>query len=189
MNTPAHLLFGAALFARPSRPGTPVAAVLGSLVPDLSLYFMAATSIWVLGIPAERVFRELYFSDEWQAVFAVDNSIPLWSVLLAFALWRQKPILVAFASAGLLHLACDLSLHNEDARRHFWPLSDWIFRSPLSYWDPRHHGRVVAPLEMAFAILWTAILWRRFTGWRARTFFGALLALELAPHLMFHYLL
>ncbi|WP_284164009.1 cobalamin biosynthesis protein CobQ [Frigidibacter sp. SD6-1] len=189
MNTPAHLLFGAALFARPSHPGTTVAAVLGALVPDLSLYLMATASIWLMGIPAERVFRELYFSTEWQAVFAVDNSIPLWGIVLAFALWRGRTAVIAFAAAGLLHVTCDLVLHNEDARRHFWPVSDWMFRSPVSYWDPRHHGQIVAPVEMALAILCTAWLWRRFSGWRARAFFAALLALELTPHLMFHYLL
>jgi hypothetical protein len=185
MNTPAHLIFAAAAFARPGKPAVCWAAVLGGLAPDISLYTMVGWSIFVLGIPARVVFDELYFSDGWQAVFAVDNSLPFWGIALALGVWRRWPVLVAFAGAGVLHLAFDLPLHNEDARRHFWPISDWVFRSPLSYWDPRHFGQFVAPVEVAACIALAVVLWRRFVGWQARALIAAVLVLESAPAVMF----
>lgn len=185
MNTPAHLIFGAAAFGKPDNPRVTMAALLGGLAPDLSLYLMVGWSIWVLGIPAQTVFDTLYFSDLWQDVFAVDNSVPIWAAFLGLALWRRWPAGVAFAGAGLLHLAFDFPLHNEDARRHFWPLSNFVFHSPVSYWDPQHHGRIAAPVEMLVCLGLLVLLWRRFQGWKARLWIAALGVLELAPGIMF----
>jgi hypothetical protein len=161
------------------------AAVLGALVPDLSLYLMASWALYVQGIAPEVVFGQLYFSPAWQDVFAVDNSIPLWALLLLAGLALRSPVAVAFAGAGLLHLAFDLPLHNEDARRHFWPLSDWVFRSPFSYWDPRHHGQIVGPIEIAACVTLCVVLWRRFKSRLARVLIALALFAEAMPGLMF----
>ncbi|MGB3147978.1 MAG: cobalamin biosynthesis protein CobQ [Paracoccaceae bacterium] len=189
MNTPAHLILGTTLFGRPGMKGVPLAAVLGSLAPDISLYLLSFTSIWVLGISPSRVFDELYFSAAWQQVFAIDNSFVLWGMLLAYAIWQQKLLLRVFASAGLLHLLCDFFLHNEDARRQFWPLSDWVFRSPFSYWDRHHHGAVIGPMEMAMCAALSILLWRRFPRPFHRMLIVLLLGMEILPGLLFRYLL
>lgn len=189
MNTPAHLIFGAAAFARPNAPVTSAAAVFGALVPDLSLYILVTWSLYVQGISAQTVFDQLYFSPDWQAIFAVDNSIPLWGCVLILALLLHRPALTAFAGSGLLHLAFDLPLHNEDARRHFWPISDWVFRSPISYWDPQRYGHVVGPIEMAVCVVLSVLLWRRFQGRVARGLILAGLTAELLPELMFRFML
>ena len=180
MNTPAHLIFGLAAFGRPGRRRVTAAAVAGGLAPDLSLYLMAGVSIWVMGIPARTVFRELYYSDAWQAVFAVDNSFPVWGLLLAIGLWRGWPALRAFAGAGLLHLAFDLPLHTHDARRHFWPLSDWRFESPVSYWDRAAHAGIVAPLELGASALLTGVILWRFRSAAVRIGALLLLAMEMS---------
>lgn len=185
MNTPAHLIFGAAAFARPNDRAVNVATLSGALLPDVSLYLLASWSLFVLKIPPETVFGELYFSPAWQNIFAVDNSIPLWALGLALGLLTRNRIVIAFCGAGLLHLAFDLPLHNEDARRHFWPLSDYVFRSPVSYWDPHRHGRVTAPIEMAVCLVLSVVLWHRFHGTFARTFILIGLVVELLPGLMF----
>lgn len=109
MNTPAHLIFGAAAFGKPGRPDVTAAAVFGALLPDLSLYLMVSWAMFVRGIDARVIFDELYFSEAWQAVFAVDNSMPIWGIALALGLWRRWPVLTAFAGAGLLHLVFDLA--------------------------------------------------------------------------------
>jgi membrane-bound metal-dependent hydrolase YbcI (DUF457 family) len=70
--------------------------------------------------------------------------------------------------SALLHAACDLLTHEEDAHRHLWPLSGWRFASPVSYWDPAHHGHLFAPLEMAAVLVAVALLWRVHPGRRAR---------------------
>ena len=129
---------------------------------------MAGVSIFVLGVPAQVVFNQYYYSPAWQQVFALDNSFVLWGVGLALALWARNSVFAVFAASGLLHIAFDFPLHNEDARPHFWPLSDWVFVSPVSYWDPAHYGEVVGWIEWAACALCLVILWRRFTDWMSR---------------------
>lgn len=179
MNTPAHLLVGSAFFSSEDRRGTYLAALCGAMTPDLSLYVMVAVSIWGLGIPAQTVFNEYYYSDAWQSVFAVDNSFVLWGLLLAFALWRGWPRLIAFASAGLAHLALDFPLHTHDARQHFWPVTDWVFESSFSYWDNAAHAGVIGPLEFTLALGCAVWLFRKFRHWGIRIATLVLLMMEL----------
>lgn len=161
MNTPTHLLIGVAVFGRAHKPALTTAALLGALAPDLSLYLMIFWAVYLQGKPHHEVFDQLYYSDAWQAVFAVDNSFILWGIVLGVAIWRRWPLLLGFAGAAFLHLLCDFPLHGEDARRHFWPLSDWVFHSPVSYWDRRHYGGIVGALELGVALAMIVILWRR----------------------------
>ncbi|MEO1239825.1 MAG: cobalamin biosynthesis protein CobQ, partial [Pseudomonadota bacterium] len=74
MNTPAHLILGVAAYGHPDARSTTLAALLGAFAPDLSLYAMSIYAMRVQGISAQRVFDELYYSDAWQQVFAIDNS-------------------------------------------------------------------------------------------------------------------
>lgn len=181
MNTPAHLIFGAAAFAKPEAPRVTLAALLGGLMPDLSLYLMAGWHLYILGTSPHIVFNVLYFSDTWQAIFAFDNSFIVWGALLGFALMSRSPVFVAFAGAGLLHLALDFPLHNDDARVHFWPVSDWRFISPVSYWDRQHYGGIVGPLEMLASLICLTLLWRRFVALPARAVIISAGCLQLLP--------
>ena len=178
MNTPAHLILGLAAFGRAGRPRVSAAAALGGLAPDLSLYGLAGGAL-ALGVPPRRVFGELYFSDGWQAVFAVDNSVFVWGAALALGLRTGRAWLAAFASAALLHLACDLPLHAGDGRPHFWPLSSWVFDSPLSYWDVSHGARWVAPSETGLALAAAAWCWTWLRAWWARGLLAAAVAAQL----------
>ena len=162
MNTPAHLLLGAAVMGRKEAPRLMWAAMLGGLLPDLSLYLMGGVSIYVLGIPPMVVFRELYYSAPWQTVFAVDNSFFVWGALAGLAVWRRSGWGIALTGAAILHLCLDLPLHHDDGRAHFWPLTRWIFESPYSYWDTRHGAGWIGPAEaLVAAASALVILWRR----------------------------
>lgn len=161
MNTPAHLLLGAAAFGKQDAQRVTTAALVGSLLPDLSLYILTAVCVFIMGIPASVVFDELYFSDSWQAVFKVDNSFVVWGAFLALALASGKAWFIALCAAGLLHLGTDFPLHNDDARAHFWPITDWRYISPVSYWDTQHHARWVAPLELIMSVCLAVLLWIR----------------------------
>ena len=172
MNTPAHLIFGAAAFSRKERKGSLPAALIGSFAPDFSLYAMVAVSIYGMGIPAQTVFREYYYSDAWQQVFAIDNSFVLWGGLLGLALWRRWYLIAIFASAALLHLALDFPLHTHDARMHFWPISDWVFHSPFSYWDNRAYAGVFGPIEAGVSVALTLVLIRRYESLGLRALFS-----------------
>jgi hypothetical protein len=165
MNTPAHLLLGAAVMGRNGAQPLIWAAFVGAMLPDLSLYVLAGVSLRVLQIPADRVFNELYFSDLWQGIFAVDNSFIIWGLLLAIACWRRIPWAIALTGAALLHLALDFPLHHDDGRAHFWPLTWWVYESPISYWDRSHGAGWIAPVEAAAASIAAVVLWVRKPGW------------------------
>lgn len=179
MNTPAHLLIGAAVFGRGDNRKVTLSALVGALLPDVSLYLMAGISLYVLNIPPRIVFDELYFSDAWQTVFAIDNSLFLWGALLALSLWQRSAWATALTGAALLHLCLDFPLHHDDGRPHFWPVSVWVFESPLSYWDRRQGAMWVAPLEAVACCAAAIVLWRQNSGIAFAAFVGVLLAVEL----------
>lgn len=181
MNTPAHLIFAAAAFARPYDRKRTVAALAGALAPDLSLYVMSITALYVLGLSPHYVFDTLYFSDAWQTVFAADNSFVIWGAAFALAWWFGAQNAMVFAASGLMHLALDFPLHHDDGRPHFWPVSDWVFQSPISYWDQAHHAGIVGPIEMAVSLILCLVLMRRFTSLRSRVLIGGLAAVQLFP--------
>ncbi|MEM6740453.1 MAG: cobalamin biosynthesis protein CobQ [Pseudomonadota bacterium] len=148
-------------------------AALGSLLPDLSLYVLAGVSLFLLRISPERVFSELYFSPAWQSVFSIDNSLVIWGLGFLLALTLQSTPWMAFSTAGLLHIASDMALHNDDARPHFWPITDWVFESPISYWDSQHHAALVAPFTVLAMLLSAYVIWQR---WPKMSIRGAVLA-------------
>ncbi len=185
MNTPAHLIVGAAAFGRRAQPRITIAAIIGALVPDVSLYVLSAWFIGVKGVSAQVVFNELYFSDAWQSIFAIDNSFLLWGALLGVAVGRRSGVGIAFTGAGLLHLLTDFLLHHEDARQMFWPLSTWVFRSPVSYWDRRHYGQIFGPIEVAVSLVLCAVLWRRERDRRLRMVVVLLALAEVVPGVVF----
>ncbi|MEM1144581.1 MAG: cobalamin biosynthesis protein CobQ [Pseudomonadota bacterium] len=186
MNTPAHLLLGAAILARPHRRGSLTAALAGSLAPDLSLYLMVGWHLGVVGTPAEIIFRDLYFSERWQTVFAVDNSIFLWLGIFALGVHLARPWLRTFAATALLHIAFDFPFHAGDGRPHFWPLSRWVFDSPISYWDNAHFGWLLGPAELALAGVLLILLIRRFRSASYRALFALLFAMEAGSSGVWH---
>ncbi|MCA0270470.1 MAG: cobalamin biosynthesis protein CobQ [Proteobacteria bacterium] len=181
MNTPSHMLIGAAVFARPLVPATLVAALAGGLAPDLPMFVMVVWSTRLAGVPEHEVFSTLFFSESWQTVFAVDHGFLVWGALLGLAIWRRDLILRAFAGAGLLHAAVDFLTHNDDARRQFWPVSDWVFRSPVSYWDARFYGDIFGVFEVTLVVALTAVLCLRLGRWRERVLLIAIAALVVVP--------
>lgn len=185
MNTPAHLIFGAAAFGRPDSTKITLAALFGALAPDLSLYVLASVSMFILQIPARTVFNELYFSDAWQLVFSIDNSFILWGIALGLAVWTKTRWTIAMTGAALLHIAFDFPLHHDDGRAHFWPLSNWIYESPVSYWDNNHFGHIVAPIEIAVCLGLCVYLWRKFSALWARIGICVLALAEAAPAILF----
>lgn len=181
MNTPAHLIFGLAAFGKPDLPKITAAALAGAMIPDLSLYLLSGWHLLVLGTAPEIVFGELYFSDLWQGIFRIDNSFIVWGVLLGLGLVAKLRWLIALAGAALLHIGLDFPLHHDDGRAHFWPLSNWIFQSPVSYWDRNHYAGIVAPIEIGLALVLCVVIWRRFKGWLIRGLTVALGAMEALP--------
>lgn len=180
MITPSHMLMGAALFRR--RRGTAWAAAAGGLLPDVPSFVLVLAAA-VQGRGFEEIFGTLYFSESWQLIMAPSHSVPLWSVALLLGWARRSELTLAFAVSGLLHQATDFLLHADDAHRHLWPLSDWRFESPVSYWDPRFHGDLFAPVEIALAAGFAWLLLRRFPSPWLRVGLALLMVLYLGQYL------
>lgn len=152
MNTPAHV--AASLLVWRNRPGwwSAAAVTVGAVLPDLPMFGFYAYQKMV-GSSERQIWNKLYFSDDWQLLFDVFNSIPIAvALIVAFHLLGFR-LGVLLAASALLHMICDLPVHNDDAHRHFLPFTNWRFESPLSYWDPRHFGAVFVWIELGFAIL------------------------------------
>jgi hypothetical protein len=170
MMTQTHLLIASGLFIRAGQPKRNMAVIAGALAPDVVIYVLFVYAV-ITGIPQSTLWNETYWAESWQAWVAVGNSAPLYGGLLLTSLlvaapkdgrarWESLPAL--FALAALTHLAADLPLHNDDAHSHFWPVSDWRFQSPFSYWDRDHHAGVLAPLELLLGFGLLTLLFRRF---------------------------
>ena len=171
MFTQTHLLVGAAFFARPSDRAVAGAGVAGAVLPDADVWAMFVIER-LRGASSCGIFHYRYWQEPWTTVQMVVNSIPLWLALLAMALaiWffaKGRPRfaglwLAAFAASALFHVGADFLLHHEDARAQWMPFSDWVFRSPVSYWDPNYFGRIFMPFEIALGLSLAAIIGARF---------------------------
>jgi hypothetical protein len=86
------------------------------------------------------------------------------------------------ACAVLVHLSLDFPFHAADAHKHFWPLTDWRFHSPLSYWNDHHHARWVGVLELGLVLISMAVLWQRFhSRWVRAALLAGLTSLAAVP--------
>jgi hypothetical protein len=167
VNTPAHVAINSYLLGRGAfaRFAWPIA--LGALLPDLPMFAFYAYQRGWLHAPERAIWAHTYFLPHWQAFFDAFNSLPLIALAASLAWRANRPAWLACLASMALHAVADLALHNEDAHGHFWPFSDWHFRSAISYWDPRRHGAVFAGLELAASVAACLALWRRGGAWRA----------------------
>lgn len=185
MNTPAHLIFGFAAFGNPNRRAVTAAALAGAFIPDLSLYALAGWELLIQGTDPQIVFGQMYYSESWQAVFRIDNSFVIWGLLLVIGVMARCGVLIALCGAALIHLVLDFPLHNDDARAHFWPLTNWKFISPVSYWDPKYYGHIVGPIEVAMVLAASIYAWRKFKTRLMRALIVLLAIIEAAPLIIF----
>lgn len=184
MNTPTHLLVSASLFARPDARWRNGATLLGALVPDVAIYVLWGGAR-AAGYSEAAVWSVLYPGALWQTIVTIGNSAPLYATMGVVGAMLRRPLVGLFALAALSHLALDLPFHAADAHAHFWPLTDWRFQSPLSYWNPNHHGDIVRLVEIALALGLVAVLWRRFHSRPGRACLCAALALYVAVPVYF----
>ncbi len=184
MFTQTHLLVGAAAFARPGARVIALAWLIGAVLPDADVWAMFVIER-LRGASSCEIFHYRYWEAPWTTVQMIVNSIPLWLVLLGVGLalgqiargrLRGAGVwLSVFSGSALLHVLADFLLHHEDARAQWMPFSDWVFRSPVSYWDPDHFGHLFMPFEIALGLILTAIIGARFRRTKVWAGLGVLL--------------
>lgn len=211
MMTQTHLLVAGALFCQPERPTRQNAAVLaGAMAPDVAIYllFFWATAS---GIPQRVLWDDIYFSEPMLTFTAIGNSAPVYMAVLIMGMAMVRPaaaaaggtgyapqtgfgrilaphtsnVMILFALAALTHLAGDLPLHADDAHPHFWPITDWRFFSPVSYWDNNHHAGWVQPLEVLLGLALSVVIFRRFKPLWVRVATGLLMVAYVAVPVFF----
>jgi hypothetical protein len=160
MITPSHMIYSWAIAKAtkkvPDKRRT-LAFVAGGVVPDLPTYAFFFVNTFLLGTSQQLMWDMLYFDSVWSPFITLSHSLILWPIILLFAAILKKNLLKYFAVSALLHVAIDFFVHHDDAYRHFWPLTDWKFFSPVSYYDPQYFGYWV---NMSDSILVVALL-----GW------------------------
>ena len=176
MNTQTHIIMGAALFGRPA-PRLAIAGALGGLIPDLPMLIIII-GLRVLGYPLSEIFGKIYWEYWWQVSNAIGHSFILWGAVLIISLLAKDRnwagFGVALSGSALLHSIIDFLCHRDDAHMHFWPLTEWRFRSPISYWDNAYYGTQFSLFEAALGLVFIIVLWRRYS----QKWIKALLALS-----------
>jgi hypothetical protein len=155
-------VFDGATSRASSRPATTLgrlnaAIFLGALSPDLPLYLFFSWYTFIERASQRLLWSEYYFLPFWQRVFDLSHSFPLWGAGLAAGIWLKRRELYLFMAAGLMASVQDILLHHDDGHAHFFPLSDYRFASPVSYWDPSHYGAEFSLIEataVTVAALW-----------------------------------
>lgn len=179
MNTVAHMVIASAALARRDAPRRNTAILVGALAPDASMFVFFAWSRFQ-GWSGDETWNVQYWMEPWQTLGAISNSFVIFGVALILALWRKWLLLAVLSGAALLHIGLDFPLHADDAHRHFWPLTDWRFQSPVSYWDPDANGLIGGAIESVCALAALFVLWLRFSELKWRVLFSLLAALQIS---------
>lgn len=148
MHTPGHVLLNLALLG--NIVGHEGAVVAGALVPDVPIVVLYLRER-LRGTPTETIWSVCYQRKHWLAVIHGAHSTP-------GCAWDLYRLAHARSICDVLFLQCigTRSVRLPTARRGCppspVPLSNYRFISPWSYWDHRHHGRVVALIEAVVAV-------------------------------------
>ena len=165
MNTPSHTILNLALLTESPRNPLAVAVLAGAILPDLPMF---ALYIWAKGIrrlSERQIWSETYYTPFWQTWVDLFHSIPLAVIgILVCHTYGWQVLELLFGSA-LLHDLLDLPVHNDDAHKHFFPFHDFRFISPISYWDPRHHGHIVAGVEIMLVLCASIYIFPGVQNW------------------------
>jgi len=168
VNTPSHLIITAALAEglQGHLPVVTTAVLAGSVAPDIPLVLLSGGTFLFERLVRRRdtselgnlMFGRLFFTNPyWIALHNLLHA-PILLLVGMLVTWRLGgPLglrLFWFLTAALFHTLIDIPTHAEDGPLLLFPF-DWRrrFRSPVSYWDPRYHGRVFRYFELALNLV------------------------------------
>ncbi|MFB2939172.1 hypothetical protein ACE1B6_28305 [Aerosakkonemataceae cyanobacterium BLCC-F154] len=153
MNTPSHAIINLFLLGKQSLPQANFPIFIGAILPDIPIFFFYGWAKLIARQSEKQIWSETYYKPLWQSIVAICHSIPLalagWLICDYFK-WENLEI---FFISLVLHSLGDLPVHNDDAHRHFFPLSNYRFISPISYWDRQHYGAIVSLMELFLVLL------------------------------------
>ncbi len=164
MNTPSHCTINLALLSRATTPHHNGAIALGAVLPDLPIFIFYFVAKYLQKMPERQIWSEGYYQPLWQNLVALGHSIPLAAIAAALCYYFNWTTAALLFASMVFHSLFDLPVHNDDAHRHFYPFSNYRFISPISYWDPKHYGRIVSLVELLLVIAVTPLILTLFTS-------------------------
>ncbi len=155
MNTPSHAIINLALLTKTQLPQANIAIVIGGILPDIPIFIFYFWAKFIARLPEAKIWSEAYYQPLIQNLVAIFHSIPLAIIGLLISYYFDWQIMQVICISLVLHSLLDLPVHNDDAHRHFFPFNNYRFISPISYWDPKHYGSIVALIEILLVLLAT----------------------------------
>lgn len=146
------MLINLAVLGGSIAPEIALPVLTGAFLPDAPILIFYLYHHRIKGVAQDRLWSDLYWTRPWIDLFHGFHSFVLIGVGLIIALLLQSTAATLFFGSMFLHALADFPLHHKDAHRHFYPLSDWRFLSPVSYWDPARHGAIGGGFELALVI-------------------------------------
>ncbi len=168
MNTPTHAILNLAILGKKTFPQANLIIAIGGICPDLPIFVFYIWAKFIQRLPETQIWREAYYQPFWQNLTALFHSIPIAGMGIAIATLLHSTTAQLFCLSLLLHLLLDLPVHNDDAHRHFFPLSDYRFISPVSYWDTQHYGGIVMIIEWLSVLIGSVYCFSLVQSWIGR---------------------
>ena len=184
VETYSHSFFTRALAKHGVKAGRAagIAGAVGATFPELPS--LAGTAYYIgpayLGdgwssMDTEEVLQAIYFTGPFggtgSALHLAVTVVALLALYRIFGLGRRdrRRILLWFLLGWLGRTVADFLTHVDDVHPLFWPLSDWTWSSPVSYYNGASYGRQFFIVNhglmlLAMALLLVARLRRRKTG-------------------------
>ncbi|MCL1468070.1 hypothetical protein [Argonema galeatum] len=165
MNTPSHAILNLFFLGRQTQPQANLPIFIGAILPDIPIFVLYGWAKLIARLPERQIWSETYYEPFWQNIVATFHSIPLalLGCVIVYKLgWKNLQILCI---SMVLHSLLDLPVHNDDAHRHFFPLSNYRFISPISYWDRQHYGGIVSVVEISLVLLATFPVFNLIQSW------------------------
>ena len=189
MTTPSHVLLNIAILSKRDKPFLHSYAFIGAVLPDLPLFIFFAVEAFILKTPQREMWSSRYFMEAWQNFFDIFNAVPFILIVLGIGYYLlHSERITAFAWSLLIHCAFDFLTHHDDGHHHFFPLSDFVFESPISYWDRDHYAGIVEPIEKVVILAASIYLFPRLKTRLARWCLVVINVVFLASYLISSFL-
>ncbi|MGK7928347.1 MAG: hypothetical protein AB4290_24425 [Spirulina sp.] len=186
MNTPSHYVFNLALMGTALAPEAKVAITIGSMLPDAPIFIFYFVAKVIQRLPERQIWSEAYYEPFWHNIIAFSHSIPVAAIAMTICLYFRWKMAAILCGSMILHSLLDLPFHHDDAHRHFFPFSDYRFVSPISYWDPRHHGTFVALGELLLVLIATPFVFKMLDTSMAKGILIAINIFYILGYLLFY---
>jgi membrane-bound metal-dependent hydrolase YbcI (DUF457 family) len=182
VDTPLHSFYTWALAKHGVKAGRAagIAGAVGAAFPDIPAF--AATAYYIgpvylrdgwSSMDTEAVLDAIYFTGPFGATgSALHSALPVAFLLALYkvlGLGRRdtRRILLWFLLGWFGHTIVDFLTHVDDGRPLFWPVSDWLWSSPVSYYNPDYYGREFSAISNGVAVgIMALLLGRRVVLWR-----------------------